>query len=85
MDTRQSAQEAKPSAEPDRDIRRQTPEEGIVAEPNGFAAEHHTFKHVGFGGSVGRMVLDVEVDDDQLFWDVNHQFRGVMAYVAVYF
>lgn len=50
-----------------------------------FAAEHHTFKHVGFGGSVGRMVLDVEVDDDQLFWDVNHQFRGVMAYVAVYF
>ena len=50
-----------------------------------FAAEHHTFKHVGFGGSVGRMVLDVEVDDDQLFWDVNHRFSGVMAYVAVYF
>jgi hypothetical protein len=50
-----------------------------------FAAEHHTFKHVGFGGSLGRMVLDVEADDDQLFWDVNHRFHGVMAYVAVYF
>ena len=50
-----------------------------------FAAEHHTFKHVGFGGSIGRMVLDVEAQDDQLFWDVNHRFHGVMAYVAVYF
>jgi hypothetical protein len=50
-----------------------------------FAAEHHTFKHVGFGGSIGRMVLDVEADDDQLFWDVSHRFQGVMGYVAVYF
>jgi hypothetical protein len=50
-----------------------------------FAAEHHTFKHVGFGGSVGRMNMEFEVDDDQLFWDVSHHFTGVMAHVAVYF
>ena len=50
-----------------------------------FAAEHHTFKHVGFGGSVGRMTMDFEVDDDQLFWDLSHRYTGVMAHVAVYF
>jgi hypothetical protein len=50
-----------------------------------FAAEHHTFKHVGFGGSLGRLVIDVEADDDRLFWDVNHRFTGVMGYVAFYF
>ena len=43
-----------------------------------------SFKHVGFGGSIGRTVLDVEIDDDDLFWDVNHRFHGVVAYVAVY-
>ena len=50
-----------------------------------FAAERHTFKHVGFGGSLGRMVTGVEVDDEDLFWDVNHRFRGIMDHVAVYF
>jgi hypothetical protein len=50
-----------------------------------FAVEHHTFKQVGFGGSIGRMTMDFEVDDDQLFWDVSHRFSGVMAHVAVYF
>ena len=50
-----------------------------------FAAEHHTFKHVGFGGSVGRLTMDFELDDDKLFWDVSHHFTAVMAHVAVYF
>jgi len=50
-----------------------------------FAAEHHTFKHVGFGGSIGNMIMDIEVNDDNLFWDVNHRFNGIQAFVAVYF
>jgi len=50
-----------------------------------FAVEHHTFKHVGFGGSLGRMSLDVEVDDDKFFWDVSQRFTGIMAHVTVYF
>jgi len=50
-----------------------------------FAAEHHTFKHVGFGGSIVRTTMDFELDDDQLFWDVSHSFSGITAYVAVYF
>jgi hypothetical protein len=40
---------------------------------------------IGVGGSVGRMTMDFEVDDDQLFWDVSYHFTGVMAHVAVYF
>ncbi len=34
---------------------------------------------------VGNMIMDAEVNDDDLFWNVNHRFNGIQVYVAVYF
>jgi hypothetical protein len=49
------------------------------------AVEHHTFKRVGFGGSLERLALDLQIDESSAFWDINHVFTGYSAYVAVYF
>ena len=49
------------------------------------AVEHHTFKHVGFGGSLEHLATNVEIDDSEAYWDIKHVFTGYTAYVAVYF
>ena len=47
--------------------------------------EHRTFKHVGFGAGLNSFSLDVEVDDDARYWDVQILYRGYLAYVSFFF
>lgn len=51
----------------------------------GVAVEYEAFKHVGFGGSLERLSMDLEIDDSAAYWDFNHLFTGYSAYIAIYF
>lgn len=51
----------------------------------GAAVEYKAFKHVGFGGSLERLSVDLEIDDSAAYWDFNHLFTGYSAYIAIYF
>ena len=47
--------------------------------------EHRTFKHVGFGAGLNNFAFDLQVDDEQRFWDVQNIYRGYLAYVSFFF
>jgi len=47
--------------------------------------EHRTFKHVGFGVGLNNFSFDLEVNDDQRFWDVQNVYRGYVVYLSFFF
>lgn len=52
----------------------------------GLLVEHHTFRHVGFGGGLNLLSLNAEIEEEETrLWDIEHLFTGYMAYVAFYF
>jgi hypothetical protein len=47
--------------------------------------QHHTFKHVGFGGGLNRMAVDIEADSEDWFGDLEYIQTGWVAYAVFYF
>ena len=58
--------------------------EGILSDTQIYAA-HRTFKHVGFAGGLNMQTLSVEFEDDDLLWQLDAGFVGLMAVVTFYF
>ena len=58
--------------------------EGILSDNQIFAA-HRTFKHVGFAGGLNIQTLDVELEDDDLLWQVDARVFGLLGAVTFYF
>ena len=47
--------------------------------------EHQTFKHFGFGGRFNNVTVNLEIDDDNLFWNLNSVYGGIYVYAIGYF
>jgi hypothetical protein len=46
---------------------------------------HKTFKHVGFGAGLNVQSFNLEVDDEQLFWQIDNELLGFMALLTFEF
>jgi hypothetical protein len=57
---------------------------GSLVDAGAFI-EHRTFKHVGFGGGLNRLALDLEVDDDRYVGTAQHILTGWLVYAGIYF
>jgi hypothetical protein len=51
---------------------------GVLVDVQLFAS-HQTFKHVGFGAGLNLQTVGVEVDGEDLFWEVSDSFVGVLV------
>jgi len=42
-------------------------------------ANHRTFKHVGFGGGINVQAISLDIDDEELYWQIDTDFIGLLA------
>jgi hypothetical protein len=45
-------------------------------------ANHQTFKHVGFGAGINVQAISLDVDDEELFWQIDTDFVGLLAVMS---
>jgi hypothetical protein len=57
---------------------------GILSDTQVYAA-HRTFKHVGFAAGINIQTFDIELDDDDLLWQIDLRGVGFLAAVTFYF
>lgn len=57
---------------------------GTILDLQVFVA-HRTFKHVGFGAGLNVQGFNLEVDDEQLFWQVDNELLGFMTVLTFEF
>lgn len=50
-----------------------------------LSLEYRPFRHVFFGLGANRLAMDLEVEDDDLRWNVGDLYRGVQLYVGFRF
>lgn len=50
-----------------------------------FGAEYRMFQNFAIGGSLSRLAIDVDVDDDDFNGKINDLYRGARLYGAFYF
>ncbi len=65
-------------------IEKQDEFEGSMTDTR-FVVEHHTFKHVGFGGGLNRFNFDIESEDDDFIGTFKQDFNGWLFYTTAYF
>lgn len=58
--------------------------EGILSDTQLYAA-HRTFKHVGFAGGINIQTLNVELENDDLLWQFDGGYLGILGAVTFYF
>ena len=57
---------------------------GVLSDTQIYAA-HRTFKHVGFAGGINMQTFGIEFDDDDLLWQLDAGFVGILGAVTFYF
>lgn len=57
---------------------------GVISDLQ-FFVNHDTFKHVGFGAGLNYHTLKLEVDDDEIFWDIDSSYPGILAVMSFRF
>jgi hypothetical protein len=46
---------------------------------------HRTFKHIGFGAGINDQTIGVEVDGEELFWEISDNFVGFLVMASFSF
>jgi hypothetical protein len=59
-------------------------DKGILSDTQIYAA-HRTFKHVGFAGGLNIQTFGVELEDDDLLWQLDAGLVGLLGAVTFYF
>jgi hypothetical protein len=57
---------------------------GLLTDTQLYAS-HRTFKHVGFAAGLNLQTFNVQIDDDELFWELDEGLVGFLAAVTFYF
>jgi hypothetical protein len=59
-------------------------DKGIFSDTQLYAA-HRTFKHVGFAGGINIQTINIELEDDDLLWQLDSRLLGILGAVSFYF
>ena len=57
---------------------------GVLNDTQIYAA-HRTFKHVGFAGGLNIQTFNLELEDDDLLWQLDARLVGLLGAVTFYF
>jgi hypothetical protein len=57
---------------------------GVLMDVQLFAS-HRSFKHVGFGAGINDQTIGVEVDGEDLFWEISDNFVGFLVMASFSF
>ena len=50
-----------------------------------FLVEHNTFKHIGFGGGLTALLVEMELDDEVWRGEFETSYNGALLYLKFYF